>query len=141
MINIEILISQNMTDEERRWLLVEESDLLEFMSIGFRDNIYDAKVTKFFPPRAVDPSTIEMVMTLTELAADIGIFGLVFKQISKLVKKTKGYTVTIHVQKENDWSGENTTLIATAENVDIKDVEKVGVELKKQLETVMRDSE
>lgn len=126
MVTIEVMISTNASEEEKRRLKIEDNAISEFTGYGFSDNIYDATVSFKCMPRAVPPDFMEIVMQAKEIMETISVLGGICKGIIDFVKKCRGYEKCLRVQTKNG----NEIIIDNLENMT---AEELCAELEKKI--------
>lgn len=100
MVEIEVLLSLNGSDEERIGLDISQETLKDLLGTGFAENIYDGSVTYKYLPRAVDPNFMEIIVDLKDIAETLIAWGTIAKVLVDFIKKTKSYEHIIYVKRK-----------------------------------------
>ena len=101
MIDIDIFISLNMTEEESKNLSIPKEAIKDFVGSGFSSNTFSGKVIFECKPRAVPPDLIDIVINLKDIGETLIVWGTIFTSIIKFCKKAIGYEKMIHIRKKD----------------------------------------
>lgn len=124
MISIEILVSINGSEEERKNLSLPQSAINEFLGEGFANNTYEGSVIQKCIPRYFNPKWIEVILTILDDPEKIIAWYTIIASIIKFLKKTKGYEphLTIIRKKKEE---EITFTIPLNENDDVESIVEI----------------
>lgn len=100
MVEIEVLLSLNGSDEERIGLDISQEALKDLLGTGFAENIYEGSVTYKYLPRAFDPNFMEIIVDLKDIAETLIAWGTIAKVLVDFIKKTKSYEHVIYVRRK-----------------------------------------
>ena len=104
MVQVDIFINTNASYLEKENLDVPRKAMDEFLRNGFVENAYDANITFRCLPRAVDPSFMEIIVDLKDIAETTIAWATIIGAIIKFCKECKGYehNLTIRKKKEDE---------------------------------------
>lgn len=102
MVQIEIRISSNGSDEERKDLYIPNEAIREFLGEGFVENKYDGRFILACLPRAFDPDLMEIIIDLKEITELLLNSSIIIGAILNFCKKCKGYNQNLIINVKND---------------------------------------
>lgn len=102
MITINILISTNGSEFEKKKLYIPQEAIDEFLGEGFASNCYDAEVSFKCLSRAANPDVINILIEIKDFIENIVEFGVLVKALIKFLKKTKGYKSVLQITYKKD---------------------------------------
>ena len=128
MIEIEIMMNVNGSIEERKGLDISQEVIINFLHIGFAENIYDGSVSYKCLPRAVDPDLMEIIIDLKDIGESLIAWEAIIKSLVNFLKKTKAYEHIIYVRRKR--KGEEIEIeIPVDKNIDsvklLKEIRKI----------------
>lgn len=129
MVNVAVLISTNSYEEQKQYLDIPKEAMEEFLSTGFCEGVYDARVVFSCMPHAVDPEIMQIIMDLGEIAETTIAWATIIGAIIKFTKGCKGYKSHLSVRKRKG----NKEIEVEVELDDNSDTDKVIKQIKKLL--------
>ena len=100
MVEIQVCVSTNATDKEKKRLSMPRKAVEEFLATGFAENAYDATVLLRCEPRAVPPEYMQIIVDLKELGETAIVWKTIIGGIIKLCKKCKGYEPDLVIKRK-----------------------------------------
>ena len=100
MVQVDIFINTNASYLEKENLDVPRKAMDEFLRNGFVENAYDANITFRCLPRAVDPSFMEIIVDLKDIAETTIAWATIIGAIIKFCKECKGYEHNLTIRKK-----------------------------------------
>lgn len=98
MLSIDILISTNASDEEKKKLDMPRSAIDEFLGDGYANNLYEGNVIFSCLPRAVNPEMMEIIINLKDVAETVIAWGSIINSVVKFINKSKGYEPSMRIE-------------------------------------------
>lgn len=100
MVDIEILVNTNASNDEKEKLKLSQEAIEEFLETGFCSNEYNGSVIFSCMPRAVDPGLIDIIIDMGAVAESIIAWTTIIGAILKFIKRSKGYEFCVTLKKK-----------------------------------------
>lgn len=133
MTTVDIHISTNTTEKERKNLYISEEAIRNFTGEGFQSNLYQGRILFESMPRVVYPDIMNVIINIKDIAEGLIALGTIINALKKFLKDTKGYQQEIEIyykKGEKDFSCDI--------HLDAGSDEK---EVLKEIKNIIKDSE
>lgn len=128
MITVNINISTNASEIEKKELYIPRDAIDDFLGKGFETNTYDGRVSFQCMPRAVNPNLMEVFLNIMDIVEGVIAIQTVVKYLVDFFRKCKGYEQNIIIEYKNG-DEELTCEIPFTENDDamkiMKEIRKI----------------
>ena len=92
MTTVDIHISTNTTEKERKNLYISEEAIRNFTGEGFQSNLYQGRILFESMPRVVYPDIMNVIINIKDIAEGLIALGTIINALKKFLKDTKGYS-------------------------------------------------
>lgn len=99
MVEIEVGISTNASELEKKNLDFNLDAMEEFLGNGFISSDYNGKVYFMCQPRAFEPNLMDIIINIKEIGETAIVWASIFSALKKLIKRCKGYESFINICK------------------------------------------
>lgn len=97
MVEIEVGISTNASELEKKNLDFNLDAMEEFLGNGFISSDYNGKVYFMCQPRAFEPNLMDIIINIKEIGETAIVWASIFSALKKLIKRCKGYESFINI--------------------------------------------
>lgn len=131
MVEVNILISTNALEEEKKKLYIPREAIDEFLGTGFVDNAFDGKISFECMSRVVPPDWMRIFIDLKDVAEGLIAWATIIGALIKFCKSCKGYEYDLTICKRKS----NNEKIEISVNLNDKnDIDEIVKEIKELIE-------